>query len=178
MRDTALFRLIRNSLLTALEGRGMPTDTEVAQNYQQTQQGKRSAPTVYIHKLFHHRYGWQKNAAKFNPLSLRMERETMQTVETTYQINTTKDYVERDLCTVGDMAEIVAETMSSPEFMQLMRAGGARILRISEVRNDMIVNAQGHNQPVPSFDVVVTHENKFSKVVPGIRKFAADVKRV
>ena len=156
----------------------MPAGTTVAQNYQQTQQGKRIEPTVYIHKLFHHRYGWRKNSAKFNPLTLRMERETMQTIETTFQINTVKEYQPLDPCSAGDMAEIVAETMSDPEFLQLMRAGGARILRITDVRNDMLVNAQGHNQPTPSFDVVVTHENKFSKVVPGIRKFAADVKRV
>lgn len=68
MLDNALIKLIIQALKAGETAAGIP-GTPIAQAFQPTRQGVNSVPTIYLHKIGDHRYGWRSATDVWNPIN-------------------------------------------------------------------------------------------------------------
>ncbi|GAB3484405.1 phage gateway protein [Azotobacter salinestris] len=139
--------LLRAQLIAGLARYG-DTSTTVAQAYQQGQQGRMDAG-LYFFTVTAHRHGWQARRHVYDPDADETVTEESQVIETTFQIFGLGPQAE-------DITHTAAMVCNSLFFVEGMRAGGAGVQRVGDVRNPIIQNDRGQFEGNPSFDLIVT----------------------
>lgn len=132
--------------------------------------GADEGPTLYLSFVSHHRYGWVRRDAYPDPdAEVGMIRREAQRYETTMQATALhRQGVTRTEPTAQDVANLAAAVVQSDAWMDLMRAQGVGILRVTDVRAPYFLNGEGEFEASPSFDFVLTHEQVTLTKVPEI----------
>lgn len=171
MTDAQLFTLIMAGMLAAASVRaGVPVD--VKQNYQPTQQGAQTVPTLYVHKLFDKRVGhvqrkdvWDPDADPPNGAYRHIEA---QWYETTFQVTALAagNPLVPDQPSASDLVNVGADIMQSDAMMARLRAANVGVLRVGEITNPQFVDDRDRFEASPSFDFVLTHKREYIDGVP------------
>lgn len=165
MTDGELFTLIKSVLDNGWPlCYGEPTPElpapTVAQAWQPVAQGIMSGPAIYVGKAGDRRIGSAKRDSIPDPDNVKgvIRRET-QWYEATFQVYGIWEQGTGDEpLTASDLANRACALLQSDMGLDALRAGGAGMLRISDVRNDKFVNGSNEYEASPSFDFVLTHE--------------------
>lgn len=147
---------------------------EVLQKEQPTKQGTPTAPTLFIEKLFDHRYGF--TAVSYEDVvvvpDLMVENESQKYL-TSFQISARALQDPRNLAsiTASDLANVACSMLQSRYALNAFGVNEIEVLRVSEVRNGYITDDQDRQEASPSFDIVLgysrafaTHINKIERV--------------
>lgn len=173
MFDNQLSALI----VTALGSLG-----NVVQNPQPTTQGHATAQTIYFQHLFDYRVGRPKVEMIWNDAEgLFDETETI-FVESTYQISavapTVIDGATENTKTSFDTINMACSMLQSSKFVRELAEKGAGIQRVGRIANPYFEDDNKRNTPMPSFDIVFSHQRKLVNGVPEIKSVEVDLKRV
>lgn len=161
MTEGELFTLIKAALDTGWPlAYGVPTPELpaplVLQAWQPQAEGITTGPAVYLAKIMDHRLGAPKRDTIPDPDNVKevIRRETQQ-YETTFQAMGIWD---EGTLTASDIANRAAAILQSDFGLDFLRAGGAGMLRITDVRNPKFVNGSDEYEASPNFDFVLTHK--------------------
>jgi|SRR5208337_1330318 len=179
MFDNDLARLFIPLITSGLAANGFGT-IPVIQNFQPTQEGTPTTPTVYYAKIFDHRFGFLKRISKWIPLSSIEQHVESQRYETRFQImatviqsvNTTNTF------TASDLVNGVAAILQSDSTVMALNTAGVGILRITEVSNPYAKDDRDEYEGFPSFDFTLTHKQTIISTVPVLQSVTADIYRV
>lgn len=162
----------------------------VAQNFQPSQAGRQSTPTIYVVKISHRRYGFTGTRNTFIPptdppppppaaLGTFLHEE-IQVYEQRFQFMALVPQKASTpmALTASDVLDIVAGIIGSDACRGAMQAQGVGIERITEVRNPQFTNDQNRFEADPSFDVVFTHTRTLENIVPKVETYDAKLVRV
>lgn len=151
---------------------------EVQAKQQPTKQGVPTAPTVFIEKLFDHRYGWTQIQWDTSPLPDMLEETETQMYATTFQVSAMalQDVHNTYLPTASDLASIACDILQSRHTTFAFAQKGVGLLRATEVRNTYSPDDQDRQEASPSFDLVLTYPrsmpavtlDKIARVEPNI----------
>lgn len=182
MTDPELFTLLIAGFQAGLAARAPGVD--IKQNYQPTQQGAQTPPTLYLHKLFDTRRGWVARKDVYDPdadegRGAFLHKES-QWYETTFQILAlaTGSPVAPNAPTASDIANVAADIMQSDSMMGRLRAANVGVLRISGITNPYSVNDTDRFEGEPSFDFVLTHKREYIDGVPAVSLIEINIARV
>ena len=165
MTDYARAVVIRAAMLAGL------VNVPVIQFDPLTTQGRPSGPTVLFQKIGDRRYGWTKreDVPDEDAPTLMIHRET-QFYESTYQFEAVgqspQPGVTLPTATASDLVNLAAAVAQSDAFMATLRLAGLAVLRVTDVRNPFMQNDRDQFEAVPSFDLVVTHEQIMLSTTP------------
>lgn len=182
MTDPELYTLVVAGLLAGVANRAPGTD--VKQNYQPTQQGAQTGPTLYVHKVGDRLVGhmarrdvWVPEADEGNGAFVHEER---QWIETTFQVTAlaTLDPNTPNMPSASDLANVGSGIIQSDSMLARMRAVNVGVLRVSEVRNPQFLDDRDRNETSPSFDFVLTHERVYIDGVPAVQSVEFNFARV
>lgn len=179
MRDNDLIRVFLPIISGGLTSAGM-TEVKVKQANQPTQQGANTAPTVYFTKLFDKRYGFVRMKDTWDVDLGTMLHEEVQQYETTFQINALvrQSPTTPNQYTASDLVNEVASILQSESSIVALRESDVGILRITEVRNPYLPDDRDQFESSPSFDFVLTHEQRRTKINPVIDSYNYRIKRI
>lgn len=169
MTDYARAVVLRTAMLAGLVANG--SAAAVIQFDQPTAQGRPSGPAVLFQKLSDRRYGWTKreDVPDEDDPDLMVHRET-QYYESTYQFEavgpSAQPGVTLPTATPSDLVNLAAGIAQSDAFIATLRAAGLAVLRVTQVRNPFMQNDRDQFEAVPSFDLVVTHEQIMVSTTP------------
>ncbi len=178
MTDNELASLIRQSLLTVMEGQsidGFP----VIGAFQPTTQG-RVPDGIYFHPVSDNRYGWQSRTDEYDEMSGDQTHTESQWHESTFQVQgfARQNPADLSLPTAKDLTDTVAMLMQSQPFRQLLRDEGVGIQRVTQVRAPFFVNDNGNFEQNPSFDITFSHKRVINQVTPSITDIECNIARV
>ncbi len=165
MTDGELFTLIKAALDDGWPlAYGAPTlelpAPVVAQAWQPQAEGIMSGPAIYVAKIMDRRIGSPGRDTIPDPDNVNevIRRETQQ-YETTFQcMGIWEQGTGDEPLTASDLANRAAAILQSDMGLDFLRAGGAGILRVGDVRNPKFVNGSDEYEASPSFDFVLTHK--------------------
>lgn len=172
MNDLALFTAVRAALLAGLADNGQSA-VPVIQLDQPTLQGRPSGPALLFQKIGgDRRYGWVKREDVPDPddADVMIHRET-QFYESTLQVEAlgppaTSDGTALPTSTASDLVNLAAGILQGDKAMAALRVLGIGVLRVGAVRNPFMKNDRDQYEAVPSFDLVVTHEQIMLSTTP------------
>lgn len=135
----------------------------VKQDYQPTQQGANTGPTVYFHKIGDHRYGFMGAHDSWDATGSVENHTETQVYETTFQVSAlvisqpkiTNTY------TASDLVNSVAQILASRATLYTLNAAGMSILRIGEVRHPYFTDDRDNYEAIPSFDFTLTYTQTY-----------------
>lgn len=180
MNDNALFIVLKSVLDAGLVARGID-DVTVKQSYQPTMQGVEAGPAIYFTKLpMDRRKGWPYRSDGWNDDMTAFITTERQEYETTIQFSAMKreDPESLDELTASDLGNQAASILQSEVAMAALADEGLSVLRVGEVRSGKITNGEDQFETVPSFDLVVLHEQVTVTTTPAALVKALAVKRV
>lgn len=161
MRDNPLAIAIRETLVEILVGRLV--SAQVIQAYQPTQQGLEPGNVIYYQHLpMDRRYGWPQMIDRWNEEDQQFEHVESQQMESTFQFTATaeeQDPANDAQWTPGDLLKAAAAAFQSDLALELLRARGVGVERVTTVRIGYPENDRGQFEQTPSFDVVFTHRD-------------------
>ena len=160
MTDNQLIRLFLPIINAGLLADGYD-NVEVKQNYQPTQQGPNTDPTVYFFKVNSRRYGFLGRWDKWDSINNKMVHTEAQYMESTFQVSTLvrQSPYKPNAYTAADLANEVASIMQSDNTRDILNNSGVGILRITDIRNPYFVDDKDQFEASPSFDFTLTYEN-------------------
>lgn len=181
MTDNPLIVLFSSQLEAASAAAGW--NYEVIQNYQPTQEGIPTAPIIFFEKLFDKAYGWAHSQFDKNPVRppnwelngfVATEEQWM---ETTFQVSALviQDVDDLTLPTASDVALYVRQYITARVTQDILRAGGASILRVTDIRNPKFTDDRGLFEANPNFDVVLQHRSRLAIIIPGSDTVVGDI---
>jgi hypothetical protein len=143
----------------------------VKQSNQPTQQGINTSPTIYFFKVASKRYGFLGRYDKWN--NTQMIHKEVQYMESTFQISalvlqyptTPNQY------TASDLVYEVSSIMQSDNTRDILNESGIGILRVTDLLNPYFVDDRDQFEASPSFDFVLTYENKRESISPIITNY-------
>lgn len=148
---------------------------EVVQGFQQQKQGPATAPSVVIHKIADKRYGFPHRTDEWVEYWAEMVRtETIQ-MESTFQVNGLGVV---NGSTTMDIVGTVASILQSDAFLEVLRAAGMGVLRITDIRQTYFHDDRDQYAADPSFDFVLTHKHVYVSTANRIDEFEYQIKRV
>lgn len=167
MTDNQLAELFRAHLLYGLSRHGHP-NTLVVESNQPTTQGRTDTATLYYFALPERRYGWQHRSRTYDEQESQITTKEGQWIESAYQLFAMVPQRPRDLSTVTpkDLLNLAALICNSEPFLSGMRAGGAGVQRITEIRNPFFVNDRKQFEASPSFDITISHKREIIEITP------------
>lgn len=179
MTDNELAALLRAQLLAGLTRQGYP-DLEVIANYQPTTQGRPTDAAVLFHPIQDYRYGWQGRKMAYNAGNDVFDTTESQIIESGFQVYALapQDPTNLSLPTAKDLVNLAAMICNSERFMNAMRAGGAGLQRVTQIRSPFFVNGQGNFEASPSFDVIMSHTRTITETTPVIAELEQTVNQV
>lgn len=170
MNDYDKAAALRTVLLAELVAQG--SSAAVQQMNQPTIQGRPSGPALLFSKVGPDvRYGWVKreDGPDEDDPTLMVHRET-QFYESTYQIEAVgppaQPGVTPPIATPSDLVNLAAAVLQSDAALGALRLAGLAVLRVTQVRNPHMKNDRDQFEAVPSFDLVVTHEQIMLSTTP------------
>ena len=143
----------------------------VKQSNQPTQQGINTSPTVYFFKVSSKRYGFLGRYDKWT--NSQMTHTEVQYMEATFQVSalvlqyptTPNQY------TASDLVYEVSSIMQSDNTRDILNNSGIGILRITDLLNPYFLDDRDQFEASPSFDFVLTYENKRQSISPIITNY-------
>lgn len=178
MLDNELFVLLRGiikaefALLWSENSYDIPLPS-VVQNYQPAQGGAPNGPSVLIHKMPDHRYGFPSNTSRWDSETSRMIKTTEQVIETTFQLSTL--LIQPADFSLGlssnDLAEFVANILQSDSTAKTLLENDVQILRITDLGNRFFTDEKERQESAPYFDFTVIHKRttiKTSEIIQGV----------
>lgn len=168
MLDNALFQLIITALVNGETLMGL-AGTPIAQNFQPTQQGVNTQPTVFIYKVGDKSYGFLKRTDLWDSNTSTMVHTESQQYESTFQISTlaTQNPKTPNQYTASDIANSCMAIMRSDATRAYLLQNGVGIERPGpETRNPYFPDDRKRNEASPSFDFVLTHKQIITSSVP------------
>ncbi len=164
MLDNQLIQLFLPLIQSGLVNAGYQNIITKA-DYQPTQQGTNTGPTVYFHKIRDKRYGFLKRDDTYS--GGVMTHTEIQQYETTFQVSAL--VIQNPLVisfTASDLVNIVAMIMQSDYTRIQLFNGGVGIYRVTDIRNPYFVDDKGRYEASPSFDFTLTHQQISSSIDP------------
>ena len=179
MNDQQLIALIISSLTTALTEYGF-TDPNIVQSFQADHQGENLEPTWYIHRLSNHKYGNTGTKQVLNNVTNLFDVTETRILERKFQITTLRkqDSANWDDNDAFDMAEVGAAAIESETFTSLLRAEGASIYKITDVRAPYFQDASDENQLSPNFDFTVIYNREYSRTAQKVDTVSDNITRL
>lgn len=174
MTDNELMVLIRLTLLEQLALQGAPwASVLVATSFQAAQEGRESGPIVYYFPLSSQRYGWQGRDGKYDPDQDNITYTERQWHEQTFQFSALlpQQVTDLSLPTPHDLLSMAAMLMNSRGFIDKLRAGGAGVQRITQIRSPFFTNDRGQFEASPSFDFTVSNLRSIIRKDPATDRF-------
>lgn len=180
MRDNEIAAMFMSVVLPAMQADDALTGVGLAASNQPRQQGAPSGNYVLFVKLFDRRYGHTQRKDVYTTDDAEFSHEEDQFYETTYQFSawTKADPADTNALTESDILNLVCGIMQSDTTLAAFRDAGAGVLRITEVRNPIIVDDSDRFAAVPSFDVTLTHNRTAVSTLPAVVTFEANMGRV
>lgn len=181
MRENSIYAFLRQWLATETVRRGLPGPVPEAlnfmQRYQPLQQGRPSPRTVYWHNINNQRIG---SALVTNtPTDVGISRREVQSMALTLQFTCTQQVdLAADALTQGDVLNIVAASLQGQNAVAWFVERGLSVERVTQIRNVYFNNDRDQNEPNPSFDLVIKHNDIFVDGVPEISGYELDILRV
>lgn len=180
MNDAELFTLIKAYLESRMGDRFPLPVADVSQSYQPMPQSRPTAPSLLMSILPAKRYGQRQTSQQWDAGTGRMVRTESQQMESPVQISAWVPFdPATDMgMTAGDLADTAAMVLNSQTFIEHVKAAGAGVLKISDVRKPYFLNDQANYELAPSFDVTITHRRVFVDVAPIVTTIDVDIQRV
>ena len=140
MNDKQIAALIMAQVLPAMQANADLAGVGLLRNYQPTQQGAYTTPTVYFFKITDRRYGHTKRRDAWNALTGMFDHVEVQKYESTYQFSAQvpQDPAATSALTESDVLNLVSSIMQSDAILSAFQAAGVGILRVTDVRNPYI----------------------------------------
>lgn len=178
MNDNALFRLIIATLGAGMTAAG--STIAIQQSYQPTQQGVKTAPCLYIHKVGDRRAGWPARTDVYDSDTDDMVHTEIEQYETTFQISSlaTQNPADTSAKTASDWLNLAAYVLQSNNTVNTFEAQGVGIYSVKEVRNPYFVDDRDQNEASPNFDFTLTHKQIIVTRVPIVTKSVYQFYRV
>lgn len=171
MNDLTLFAAVRTVLLAGLADNGQSA-VPVVQFNPGTLQGRPSGPALLFQKIGDRRYGWTKREDVPDPdVPTQMIHREVQDYESTLQFEAlgpppASDGAALPTSTASDLVNLAAAILQGDKAIQALRVLGLAVLRVTDVRNPFMQNDRDQFEAVPSFDLVVTHEQIMLSTTP------------
>jgi len=165
MRDNEIMRVLIPNLTASLvefvaSSNFAVQPPIVKQSYQPTQQGVPTCPTVFIHKVGDHRYGFPRKEYQWNEVKQRMVDTETQVMETTYQVNAlyVQDPANMVQLTSSDLVNETAAILQSDFFLNILHENDIGMERITDIRQTYFQDDRDRSEASPSFDFTIAHK--------------------
>lgn len=181
MLDNQLIAAIVGIIRAGLTAAGTPYSTAVVlQSFQPTQEGVPSVPSVFLHKLSDHRYGFLGRQDIYDEAHEIFTHTETQVYESMFQITTlvTQDPANVNQMTASDLANRVAAILQSDATIATLLTSDIQILRVTDVRNPYFTDDRDRNEANPSFDFTLTHKQIIISSTPVIESVEINFDRV
>lgn len=170
MTEVEIFTLVR-AVLNAAWPVFYPADAAplVLTSFQPEAQGiETDGPTIYLEHVTSRLVGSLRRESLADPddAGQATRRETQQ-LETTVQARAIWSSSDPDRTQDPfDLAAKASAILQSDSGLDALRAGGAGLLRVTEIRNPKFVNGSDQFEPSPNFDFVLTHKQVTVTSIP------------
>lgn len=187
MQDNLIFKNVIEVLRAGLTAQGFPTDPAadgyiaIKQNFQPRNQGANTGPTLYIHKLGDHRYGFlqRKNEwDEYEQTEVHTERQLYESMFQITALSIQNPKLGLAQLTASDIANTAAGIMQSDVTVDTLTSKGLFIYRITDVRNPYFVDDKERFEASPSFDFTLQHEQVIISQTPVVDDYTLDIERV
>lgn len=178
MTENQLKALIRQNLLTGLQGQGI-NDVPVIDSYQPTGQG-RDPKGIYFFKLTEPHYGWQHRKHLYDPATGDQVQTETQLVRTTFQIGGFADAnpLDSTAMTAADITGLAAMLLICLPSVEAFRRAGVGLERVAAIRTLFFENDRGQHEAAPSFDITLSHKQILTLRTPSVDGFEHVLTRV
>jgi hypothetical protein len=179
MTDNQIYAIMFPLITAGLTKRGVANVT-VLQSYQPTQQGAASGRSVYLFSLHDDPVGFVRRDSVYDTVDAQMRATELQTWTGTYQVNALAIQEPGDITglTAKDIVKAVRQTLQSSDTIGTLRSSGLAILRIGQLNNPTFTDDKGRFEYSPSFDFVLTYDEKYTDDAPVVEFVEYDIKRV
>ena len=173
MRENELFALVRSILIADTRLAGVA----VVRRYPDVNVGMPAGPAIYLQAITNRRYGFLGRREVLDPGGAAFTQTATQQWETTIQVSAVarRTTPEDSLLTAGDYCAIASDALQSDNGRAALAAGGARPLRITDLRTLFFVDDANQYAASPSFDVVLCHVQTNQSAVPAVSQIVPDV---
>jgi hypothetical protein len=180
MNDRQLFKLFMSSVLPLVQATDGLAGVKLARNFQPRQHGASTSPYVYFSKLGDHRHGHPNRKGVWDEGRGVFEYTETEQYETLVQFSAwiPQAGTDPDELTESDILNAVSGIIQSDEILAAFRAQGVGVLRVTDVRNQAIVDERDQFATVPTFDVTLTHKRTRVSTIPAVATIEANLGRV
>jgi len=162
-----------NDIMTAVRAVLVPKlpGVSVVQANQPTIEGREDGPAVLLYHIGDRRYGWTKRQDTPDLIDpLVMVHTETQFYETRIQVGALGPQPSATqvppTTTASDLVNTAAGILQSDAAIAALRVSGLAVLRVTDVRAPYMQNDRDQYEAVPSFDLVVTHEQVMVSTLP------------
>jgi hypothetical protein len=180
MRDNLIFKNIIEILRAGMDAQDFE-DVKIKQAFQPRNQGANTAPTLYIHKLGDHRYGFPKREDIWDQETSTMIHEEKQIYESMFQITGLSIQDPKKAATqptASDIVNAASHAMQSDYAIKSLLAKELSIYRVTAIRNPYFVDDKERFEASPSFDFTLQHEQVIISTTPIISDYELNIERV
>lgn len=181
MLDNQLIQVIISIINAGLTAAGTPySKVLIKQSNQPTQQGVPTKSTVFLTKVFDHRYGSLRRNDEWDLDTLKMIHTETQQYESSFQIEALAIQNPADInsLTASDIVNRVAAILQSDFALTTFQDNDIGIERIIDARNPYFQDDKQRNEAVPSFDFILTHKQVIITESPIIESIEYNFNRV
>lgn len=178
MNDNDQIRLFRPILIAGLAARSITATVKAS--FQPRQEGAETGPTLYFYKVADHRYGSVRRSSVWDVDNQVMVYTEIEQYETTWQVTalSIQDPSDTTKPTASDLANAAAAIMQSQACIGALVAQGVGVYRVTDVRNPYFVDDKGRHEVSPSFDFVLTHEQRIISTAPVVESVECLIRRI
>lgn len=170
MTDNQLIELFLPIIKTGLIADGL-LNVLVQQNFQPTQQGVPTAPTVFFQKVYTHRYGMPSQFPKWNGTVMQLHETQWYESRFQFSFLSIQNPLTTNKLTASDLAQAVARILQAQSTWLLLRASQVGVLKIENITNPYQKDDRDQFEAMPSFDFIMTHYHTRITTIPVVNSF-------
>lgn len=165
--DSQLIQQLITAIKIGLDQLEKNEPIAVLQSYQPAITGLSSKPSIYLHKISTHRYGWPHRKYAYNNETNTFEACETSILESTVQIDAlvTVDPESLYLMTSSDLIQRVASIFDKCSTWDILRSAGIGSYRIADIRDLFFTDDRDQQQQISSFDITLTYPQVATDVV-------------
>lgn len=173
MRESLIYQKVRSWLMQECPKRGLPA-AAFMERFQPLHQGRPDGLTVYWHKVTGYRVGSAQ--VEYDGSGAALVRTETQSMRLTLQFTCTQPVdISADALTQGDVLAIVAASLQGQDAVAYFVSQGLSVERVTEIRNIYVNNDRDQNEPNPSFDIAIKHNDVYVDGPPQVDRATVDV---
>jgi hypothetical protein len=174
MTDKELFALLITTLQTGLTAQSLSVG--IQQNYQPTQEGAPSGPTIFLQKIGDHRYGFPSRVVAYSSPGVSTLTET-QLYESRFQFDALaiQDPSDTSGPTASDLLNWAAMIFQGEAAIATLAANQVGVLRVTDIRQPFFRDEKERFEASPSFDLIVRYPRVMVTSIPSTKLFAGTV---